>query len=514
MVGKSAIAYEELKSKIQYLGYEETLYVIWSYANTLQTRNFKIPPGIQMPVNVQDSSKKLGVVAPWELELLVKETVMNGRTNGEFHATIREWAQFKEIISKLRKLENEIYSEFGLEEEVMFEMSRIAHRQFNWQENSPSSTDIIRSKRIFDTSLIDQICFDTLGLTVDKIFSCGIALYSMLIGAPAINVPISSEIAKISPDDLSKFLTWSSTKFHILKRWFSDSHRVDDTYAYAFSPLRNTPLIEMVYNGHNAIACPIPTLLYWKICSGLYYSLLNDTRFPNAFGDSFQSYVGTMLSEQLPNSVCDVIAEARYGSKKKPKDTVDWILKTEGAAIFVECKAKRITWNAKLDTSRGGALELQIDEMAKSVVQVYKTMEDYKENLWPQLHYDPELVTFPVVVTLEKWHFMGGPTQEILDEKIRERISDFNIDPAVLKDSPYSVMSIEELETVSQVMRKVEPSAVLRSKLDDNEMSKWAWSTFVKSEYRRYLPKKPLYQKELRGLLRDIAETQKSPQTK
>jgi hypothetical protein len=58
----------------------------------------------------------------------------------------------------------------------------------------------------------------------------------------------------------------------------------------------------------------------------------------------------------------------------EPKRSVDWSIADENAALFLECKARRLSWGAKVPLTDLGPLEANIDSMAAAVVQVYKTL--------------------------------------------------------------------------------------------------------------------------------------------
>jgi hypothetical protein len=133
----------------------------------------------------------------------------------------------------------------------------------------------------------------------------------------------------------------------------------------------------MSYQGNDAIVCPLMTLLFWRFTGGLYYELIADPRFANEFGEGFQTYVGEVIERACPDPKKQRIPEQDYAVGKMKKRTVDWIVADEQSALFIECKAKRLSWGAKASLVDLGPLEADIDSMASAVVQVYKTVTDY-----------------------------------------------------------------------------------------------------------------------------------------
>ena len=99
---------------------------------------------------------------------------------------------------------------------------------------------------------------------------------------------------------------------------------------------------------------------------------------------------------------------ARISGWKNRKDSVDWIvLQGEQAALFLECKAKRLTWASKVGLSNLAALEQDIRKLAGAVVQVYKTIRDYREGRYPHLAYVEAIKVYPAIATLEDWYLFG-----------------------------------------------------------------------------------------------------------
>jgi hypothetical protein len=76
------------------------------------------------------------------------------------------------------------------------------------------------------------------------------------------------------------------------------------------------------------------------------------------------------------------LGEMDYVAGKAKKRSVDWIVADEGAALFLECKSRRLSLSAKVSLSDLKPLEGDIDNMAAPVVQLYKTIIDYRQNAY------------------------------------------------------------------------------------------------------------------------------------
>jgi hypothetical protein len=206
---------------------------------------------------------------------------------------------------------------------------------------------------------------------------CGTALMGFFLEHPAITVPFKSEIKALPIDTVEKFLSFTCRPWSELRKQLNEEQEYNANFAYAYNSLRAYPLVKMSHQGNDAIVCPLTTLLFWRFTGGLYYELISDPRFANEFGDGFQTYVGEVIKRAWPDPKKQRISEQEYFVRKKKKRTVDWIITDDRSALFIECKAKRLSWGAKASLADLGPLEADIDSMASAVVQVYKTLTDY-----------------------------------------------------------------------------------------------------------------------------------------
>jgi hypothetical protein len=135
----------------------------------------------------------------------------------------------------------------------------------------------------------------------------------------------------------------------------------------------------------------------------LYYDLITIPKFANPFGESYQSYVGSVLRAAAPSPT--IFDEHPYNVGSKQKGTVDWIVAdVDGSALFIECKVKRARREAKQRLSDISALEEDIGHLAAAVVQSYKTKRDCLAGHYPHFKPPPNASIYPCVVTPENWH--------------------------------------------------------------------------------------------------------------
>jgi uncharacterized protein DUF87 len=278
----------------------------------------------------------------------------------------------------------------------------------------------------------------------------------------------------------------------------------NENFAYAYNSLRAYPLVRMSYFGEEAFVCPIPTLLFWKITGGLYYELVDDPRFANEFGDAFQTYVGDVIECACPNPKIQRLAEQEYSVGKQRKRTVDWIVADEQAALFLECKVKRLAFGAKVSLTDLGPLEAEIDNMATAVVQIYKTISDYLDNRYSHFPVKQGRKIYPAVVTLENWHMFGPVMLTNLEEVVTTKLKEAALPPEWANEMRYSVWPVEELEVGLQIVNSVPIADFVDRKLNDPEMKRWAWHPYMTKCFSQHFPAKMLFLKEFDDIFANL----------
>ena len=226
----------------------------------------------------------------WELEQLSKEIVLNAQTLGNL--SLVKWNNLATALNKLRRLNEDVYEATpDNAEKILFELFRIAHRQFPWQRK-PNTGWLARHFRIFSHHKLSAILENRLGLTPAQIYAIGLTLIGNYAGNFAIPRSLKMELPHLTQDHFEKFVSHFSIDLPTLKKLVGDSQRYDEDYVYAFNPMRQYPLLALDINSQKVLAAPIPIFLFHRLTSGLYYDSVSAVDFSDAFGASFQTYVG------------------------------------------------------------------------------------------------------------------------------------------------------------------------------------------------------------------------------
>ena len=101
---------------------------------------------------------------PWDLDILARELVLNAGKRGD--RSLRTWDHLAVAVNHIRRLDEAAYMDSGTEpSDVIFELHRIAHRQFPWQI-SVGMAPMMRAFKVFGEAAVDAIVVRELGMTV------------------------------------------------------------------------------------------------------------------------------------------------------------------------------------------------------------------------------------------------------------------------------------------------------------------------------------------------------------
>ena len=131
-------------------------------------------------------------------------------------------------------------------------------------------------------------------------------------------------------------------------------------------------------------------------------------------------------------------------------------------------------------------LEKDIEYMADAVVQVYKTIADYRDGEYPQLNFDPQRTVYPMVVTLERWHLFGPALIGLLHRSVCIKLEAVGISVNCLEEMPFSIWHVSELERGMQIINRVGIHDFMAGKLNDPEMRDWEWPSYMRSRFAGY----------------------------
>jgi hypothetical protein len=303
--------YRTIRSDARQLARRDSLAVIWAYSQFLQVNDFQMPQYIEVAQQLHDARPRQGVLAEWTLEHLAREIIRYSDEEARDGKTLRRWDTLAHLANTLRDLEGEIYRDLVGAPHIQLEMMRIMHRQFVWQQQRFNWTWIIRYYKLFNTPALTAHAEQATGLS-NQIYLIGMCYLGHFFEQPRWVRRVQVEIPGLNDEHIERFLAFTALTRAALAEKLRAEHALDEGFAYRDSSLRAYPIVQLSHGGIDEIACPVPTLLFWRITTGLYYSLKEQPGFPTAFGESFQAYTGEVVHQRIANPVMRVLGETQY----------------------------------------------------------------------------------------------------------------------------------------------------------------------------------------------------------
>lgn len=479
-------AYKPLRNALRKLDLADSLAVLNTYMSHLQF-NQDISRGCEVHRDYLNASlaQKRSWISEFRLEALCRELILHAKDSDRPSESIRHWKFLSRAMNLLNHLEGLIAERINTPELLLQEIHRVAHRQLPWQEFRPTSPIITRYRMIYGHPALAPIVHSSIGLQPEDLFLHGLSLLGSFIDKFALRYPPQIHIPGVSHDGIERFLLHFSKDISNLRSLLKQEQEMNDRFFYAYTSLRAYPIIRMKYEKRDCLVCPAPTLLFWRFTSGVYYEIYKSTGFENAFGKAFQWYAGQVLEKGTKTDRTRIYPEEEYSVGKFKKQTVDWRLEQNNAVLFIECKTKRMTHEAKIQLGHHDSLASELDKMAAMIVQLYKAIKDYREGRYPNHAFDPSRKIYPMVVTLEDWFLMGPTVFKHLDEEVRKRMDKERVPLDFLSEMPFTVCSMNEFEQAVQVMDHAGISTIMGSKIQ-LETRDWTLSAYLRDKCQQY----------------------------
>lgn len=470
--------YKPLRNKLREHKLLEILTISHAF---LQWMQFNQPlPAALRDVRLNRDAPGRGVgLTEWEVDILVREALLHSPINGTRSAA--RWASFAELINQIKKIEDVAWAERidQQDDDIWWELYRIAHRQFPWQTGVHHAT-ILRNFKLFSHPEMRPLFEGAHGMTPVQFYQIGLGLSGHFMRQARITKPVRNAINRVPAQALSQFLQRASDDVSGFQNRITATQSYNENWAYTFSELRRTPLVSFGNDHDGFYMCPSVTYIIRHITDGVFYTLVGADGFANAFGNSFQNYVGEVLRASFTENAT-VLEEQQYGPRRARKRSVDWIVDGPDAALFIECKARRAHMDTRTKLQATSAIEADLDSMSTSLAQLYKTLSDAING-----HYEHwqigERIPFPVLVTLEDWYGFGH-IQGQLSRRTKEKLEETNHDSGLVETYPYTLCSVEELEIASQIMNRRGILEFMSGKTE-GEHRAWLLSAFASNYYQ------------------------------
>ncbi|MCJ2126774.1 hypothetical protein [Methylobacterium sp. J-077] len=292
--------------------------------------------------------------------------------------------------------------------DVISELHRIAQRQFEWQRGFINLGALYRASFIYGGPLARGRFADRRGIELDDFCRCCFVLMASWFSRPIMARDSDFSVAGISKQQLDATLEAISIE-HAEDRILAAKQRATENQtAYKQSILRQYPVIRFNNDSEYLIA-PLPQLISSRATSGLYYDLIGgrgDVR--NEISGRFENYCRRIIRTVLSDAA--VVDGSLYSIRGRSFETFDaGILDAGEIAVIVECKATKLTYDAKFSEFPLVEAEDKYSEIVKGVFQIWRYISHVRRGLAPAAAISKDAVG--MVLTLDAWLMMSTPMQ-------------------------------------------------------------------------------------------------------
>lgn len=405
------------------------------------------------PAEPWDFGPRLGPIPPWHLETLVNERFLAPpfppppRRNGFVKVLNTDrFAALKQLASLLHAWE-EAESGIVLDRlDVLKEMPRLTHRQFEWQRGFRNGPAYYRWAFIYGGPLANaHFQSKAGGLTTADFMFYGFAAHAIFGNRPVWRRHLWNEDLGIDRETGEKALALLTQTPEAARRLAKQVRKAPGGPAYQRSVLRVAPVI--AFDGGDALVAPIPDLISARVTSGLFYdhaAAPSDVR--NEAGARFEIYVRDLLNGALP--AMKTTLGTPYRRNGQTVDPPDVLSEHQGrlAAVF-ECKARKMSFDARF--SETSETDPGHEELAKGVFQLWRFFAHHRHGIITTGR-KPDPETAAVLVTLDNWMQMSNDRQQQVLAMARELAA--RKDPLIEAQDQRTIVfcSIEDLETTLQ----------------------------------------------------------------
>jgi len=455
-------SFKPFRNKIRHVKIDELLFLSWAYS-----RNYCFNKPIPKEIEINSSfaiesdrrKRRLIGVNEFELEFLLKIAIIEDSFDSKQNFSILKSKNLATVLKLLRsELSEKVDSRLVYLNLINKELNRIFHRQFLWQDE-PDSVMVYRYFYIYSYPEINELVKNETGFYIKEFIKSGLLLYYIFTDNFVLSKTIKKSDIEIDHDILMELLKSYTIEYNNLRIDLKRNQEYNLNIFYSLNPLLAKPIIEY----KNNLFCPFHTMLINAFTIGLFYRIVGKPGFDKAIGISFENYVGALMNEILNLSHFSIIKEFQY--KKKQKKTSDWIILEDDCIAFIECKAKRMTHRAKADIHSSESIDSDIEILANSILQIYKTYSDYVENQYDQLPFRQELKFVPILLTMEEWYISGNiDIENNLNRILLEKSNQMNNITEIVKKNPYIIMSISKFESDIQIINEIGIDAFVKKR--------------------------------------------------
>ncbi len=265
---------------------------VWCYSCHI-TEGQPLPSNYAVGLDPLKTGPLKECVHPWELDILAREIVLNAGQRPTYN--LKWWNDLASAVNFVRHLDGVAFLQNkSPETDVLFELHRIAHRQFPWQ-TSGGANPMVRAFKVFGQKAVDVIVEREMGMTARQFLQLGMALSGHFIKQWGLSTKQDYGVLGITAESSNAFFRRITSTLEEIKAETAKRQSYDRDWLYVWNPLEATPLVSFDPAFPDRVICPIPRYLLRRASAGIFFDLVKSADFDNPFGNSFQSYIGEVI---------------------------------------------------------------------------------------------------------------------------------------------------------------------------------------------------------------------------
>jgi hypothetical protein len=408
-------------------------------------------------------------IHPWKIETLINEALAINTKIQRRSLDCRQFGAIATLSNSLGKLENAYDGMDLINRSALDGMGRLAQRQFEWQRGFLNVPNLFRSYYVYGGAICQEHFLSKYDVTISEFSLVCFALRAMYQKVPYIRQGGGMPLFGVDHKKLERIWKKIALPRSEMSRLATRLRRFGGHISYRRSVLRLFPCVQ--FEEDRLIGCPVPDLLTARSTSGLYYDLVDDSDSRNEIGRRFEEYALELFRSHLCSAT--VNAGFKYEEKKGRNQETPDVLISRAAEIELvcECKATRMTYDAKFGTYPLEQAEREYTEIAKAVFQIWKFANHVRAGVCRSASVSSRSIG--VVLTLDAWLTADVVIRPRIFEMARAMAKDKGIDIQESDQLPVLFLPIEDLEATVRVSTEASFSVALEAAVT-KEYEGWA----------------------------------------
>ncbi|MBC8745914.1 hypothetical protein OKW43_004886 [Paraburkholderia sp. WC7.3g] len=423
--------YEPLRHLMRGFPLEDSLPVVWQLSRHVSGYGDHGISGCPFP----DLRTK---IFPFQLSLLCRELLLNGTLRGEGR-NLSRWQDLAAAVNAIMAFSDKVSG--VTQDTFQLELHRIGQQQLPSQRRF-SVSKFMRYVLLYEHAAVAPMFEKALEMSAREYSILGFVTYTQFSKGPRFVTNLDLTRLGVRDSSRDKFFDRMSGHFSLARASLDDARRFDHTWQYTFNFLDDKPLVSLDSLHPERVYCPEPERAMARFTDGIFYLLLGQPEFGNAFGCAFEGYAGRVIERACSSGHIVVDRERPFFVGKKINHGADFILSDATGNVFVECKTKRLALRGRVAASQND-LDEELDVLAGAVVQNYRNI---RLALHGQTHWKKNaLPSMNLVVTLADWNLLSPQAWFDLHARIEEQLERKGLS-GIQSEVPYAIVSVEAFE--------------------------------------------------------------------